>query len=336
MNLESMVSELRPAVEKDLQRIVEKFIPADDELKSMVSYHFGWEGEGAGQSAQGKRIRPQLILLPLMVSQMNWEKALPAASAVEIVHNFSLIHDDIQDQSVLRRGRPTLWTRWGIAQAINTGDFLYTLAYSSLLELQGSYSSSVCLEAVDLLSSACVQLTRGQYLDLANENEKSIPMDDYWIMVGGKTAALLGFCTAMGALLCGFSGSKRNAAYSFGYQLGLAFQVVDDWLGIWGDAAQTGKSNASDLLSGKKSLPVLYGLEVDGPFSQRWNQGSLSADEIPQMVAYLDEAGVEQRIHKVADQKTQEAMSALQEFIPDPIQSAPLVELANQLLGRSQ
>ena len=136
MRLQDYIQVMRPAVEDELRKMIHRSVPAEyPELRAMLEYHMGWEGEGAGPDAQGKRIRPLLGLLSAEAAGGSWRDALPVAVAVELLHNFSLIHDDIQDNSPLRRSRPTVWVKWGIAQAINAGDVLFTLAFLSLQDL---------------------------------------------------------------------------------------------------------------------------------------------------------------------------------------------------------
>src|SRR4030067_283120 len=142
----------------------------------MVAYHLGWEGDGAGSDARGKRIRPLLVVLACAAAGGDWGKALPAAAAVELVHNFSLIHDDIQDNSPLRRGRTTVWKHWGIPQAINAGDAMLTLAHLSALRLANTISAEVAIQAATIFQQACLQLTKGQYLDLSYENRRPLSL----------------------------------------------------------------------------------------------------------------------------------------------------------------
>ncbi|HEX2979271.1 MAG TPA: polyprenyl synthetase family protein, partial [Anaerolineaceae bacterium] len=249
MTLATYTELMRPAVEDELHRVVDAVFAIQPELHSMLAYHLGWEGDGAGSQAQGKRIRPLLVLLATNAAGGEWESALPAAAAVELIHNFSLIHDDIQDRSPLRHGRPTVWVRWGAAQAINAGDVMFTLAHLALFRLASALAPAAVLDAARVLDQACMNLTEGQYLDLSYEKRLDLAERDYWPMVGGKTAALLGCCVELGALVAGAEPAIRADFRQFGISLGLAVQAWDDWLGIWGDAALTGKSTESDLVS---------------------------------------------------------------------------------------
>jgi geranylgeranyl diphosphate synthase, type I len=239
-------------------------VPAEyPELRGCSLTTWGGKAKAPAAEAQGKRIRPLLVLLSAEAAGGPWRKALPSAAAVELLHNFSLVHDDIQDQSPLRRSRPTVWVKWGIAQAINAGDVLFTLSFLSLQRLLDALPSEDVLLSSRLLQQTCLRLTEGQYLDISYE-KRNLPMEAYWPMIGGKTAALISCCTELGAVAAGADEHRRAAFHAYGDNLGLAFQVLDDWLGIWGDAGQTGKSVESDLASGKKTLPVLYAIGKDG------------------------------------------------------------------------
>jgi geranylgeranyl diphosphate synthase, type I len=337
MNLQEYIRVMRPAIEEELQRMIHQSVSSDyPELRAMLDYHMGWEGEGAGPEAQGKRIRPLLVLLSAAAAGGNWRDALPAAAAVELLHNFSLVHDDIQDNSPLRRSRPTVWVKWGVAQAINAGDVLFTLAFLSLQELSRVLPSDAVLQASRLLQQTCLRLTEGQYLDMSYETRGDLPLEAYWPMISGKTSALLGCCAELGALAGGADQPHREFFREYGYSLGLAFQVLDDWLGIWGDVALTGKSTDSDLVSGKKSFPVIYALSKNGVFAERWAKGPIMPDEVTGVVAMLDAEGAGDYTLETASRLTSQAMQALCKAAGEPRQVAceALEELTRALLAR--
>jgi geranylgeranyl diphosphate synthase type I len=196
--------------------------------------------------------------------------ALPAACAVELLHNFSLVHDDIQDSSEIRRGRDTIWKLWGIPQAINIGDALLNLAYLSVYRLQKSISTERMKLIQFTLQNTCLELTKGQHLDIAYETKNEIPVELYIQMINGKTAALISASFKIGALVAGASETELEVMEKLGNSLGLAFQIQDDYLGIWGDERVTGKSIYSDLISKKKTYPVILGINNKKTFSETW------------------------------------------------------------------
>ncbi len=335
MALEQYFQSWLPKIEAELQSAVDR---TDGngmvDLRDMLAYHMGWDGPGAGTEARGKRIRPMLLLLTTAAAGGEWKTALPAACAVELVHNFSLIHDDIEDKGELRRGRPTVWKKWGIAQATNAGDAMFALAHLELLRLSDSLPASVALAASKSLNQTCLHLTQGQFLDLAFEQRLDVSADEYWHMIKGKTSALLAACTEIGALITLCPEQVCQAYKQFGDNLGLAFQAQDDLLGIWGDAGLTGKSNASDLVSNKKTLPVLFGLNNQGKFFHRWLQGPISPDEAPAIASLLADEGAREYTWQLVDQLTEQAIQALDFAHPQGEAGDALLELAYYLLQR--
>jgi geranylgeranyl diphosphate synthase type I len=227
-----------------------------------------------------------------------------------------------------------VWTKWGIPQAINAGDTMFALAHMALEGLEKTASAKVYLEAARLLPRTSLQLTQGQHLDLAYETAANVDTQAYWPMIWGKTAALIATCARLGALVAGAEGAKLKAYMVFGEKLGLAFQVHDDLLGIWGNAAVTGKSVHSDLLSGKKSLPVLFALEKSGEFAKRWTQG-VTPENVDEIAALLDAEGGRDFTRQQAEKLTTEAIEALQTAKPEADAGAALIELAEEL-GRRE
>jgi geranylgeranyl diphosphate synthase, type I len=331
-----LVHEILPAVENELRRqIVRLDAPHTAPFHEMLTYHMGWSGEGAGPDASGKRIRPLLLLLTVAACGADWNPALPAAAAVELVHSFSLLHDDIQDNSKVRRGRPAVWVKWGAPMAINVGDAMLILANKSILDIALGYPPDAVTKATLILQDACLALTEGQFLDMSFQTRTDLRVEDYWPMVAGKTAALLACCCHLGALLGGADEATQDSYRSFGHYLGLAFQLQDDLLGIWGDEAVTGKSAASDLVEGKKSLPVLVGLSKDGKFAQRWRQGPITAAELPELARFLASEGSYEYTHDAARQMTDLALASLREADPRGEAAEALSGLADRLLKRN-
>ena len=181
---------------------------------------------------------------------------------MELGHNFSLVHDDIEDRDVERRHRATLWTVFGVAQAINTGDTLFTLSRMALHRLSDlGFSDAKVLALMRLYDETCLALCEGQFMDIwSAEHDERLSVDFYFDMIGRKTAALIAASVKAGALLATDDQDVIDAYHGFGWSLGIAFQLNDDLLGIWGDEQSTGKE-PSDLAKHKKTLPVIYALE---------------------------------------------------------------------------
>jgi geranylgeranyl diphosphate synthase type I len=335
MSLKTFSDAALPAIEGELQRTIARLNePRTQPFQEMLTYHMGWSGEGAGPAATGKRIRPMLTLLSCAACGADWKIALPAAAAIELIHNFSLVHDDIQDNSDTRRGRLTVWKKWNMPQAITAGDALFVLAQLALLETKGAVASDQTLQTVQILQEACLALCSGQYLDISYETRQDLTVEDYWPMISGKTAALLSACTQVGAVLGGADEELQEAYRNFGHYLGLAFQVQDDLLGIWGDSALTGKSTESDLVAGKKSLPVLFGIGKNGRFAKRWGEGPIRVEEVAALSEQLTEEGARLYTQEMADQMTDLALQSLREADPAGEAGEALFEMARMLLNR--
>ncbi len=335
MSLSSFSAKFLPALENQLKNVI-ALVDGDryGQLHTILEYHMGWQETSSATKASGKRIRPLLLLLTCEAAGGAWKKALPAASAVELVHNFSLMHDDIEDNSPLRRGRETVWKRWGVAQALNAGDAMFTLAHTVMLQLSQTSTLTTSIEGARILQESCLKLTQGQFLDISYEGQNQLTIEDYWPMVSGKTAALLAACTELGALIAGVTLERQTSFREFGHHLGLAFQVQDDLLGVWGDVALTGKSAESDLLTGKKSLPVLYGLSQRGEFGRRWLQGAVQAEEVPLLAKQLESEGGRGYTQTIANQLTEQALIHLQSAQPQGDAGKALRDLADLLLNR--
>ncbi|MDQ2728322.1 MAG: polyprenyl synthetase family protein [Actinomycetota bacterium] len=232
------------------------------DIRRLVSYHMGWT-DTSGQPTEshgGKGIRPALALLSAEAAWAEATISVPGAVALELIHNFSLIHDDIIDGDTKRHHRPTVWSVWGIGSAIIAGDALEALAHQVLLEGASPHVSA----ASAALAEATAAMIAGQADDLAFEGRRTVTVEECMAMSAAKTGALLGAATSIGAVLAGASPATVGALRDFGAHLGLAFQAVDDLLGIWGDPARTGKPAGNDLRQRKKSMPVVSALGAGG------------------------------------------------------------------------
>ncbi|WP_189134185.1 polyprenyl synthetase family protein [Wenjunlia tyrosinilytica] len=236
-------------------------------MDTVAAYHFGWiDADGKPAHGDGgKAVRPALALLSAEVTGASPEVGVPGAVAVELVHNFSLLHDDLMDGDEQRRHRDTVWKVHGPAQAILVGDALFALAFEILLE-SGTAEGA---RAARRLTVASRKLIDGQAQDISYEHRDRVTVEECLEMEGNKTGALLACAVSIGAVLGGADDETADALEEYGYRLGLAFQAVDDLLGIWGDPAATGKQTWSDLRQRKKSLPVVAALAAGGPASDR-------------------------------------------------------------------
>src|SRR5271157_763391 len=335
MSLNEYTKLMLPTIESELQRQAARLNePHLHPFYEMLTYHMGWTGEGAGPDATGKRIRPLVVLLVVASRKSEWLHASPAAAAIELVHNFSLVHDDIQDNSDKRRGRTTVWKKWDMPQAINVGDALFVISNQAILDLAKNYSANIVVRAASVIHNACLDLTRGQYLDMAYENRNDLSIEDYWKMIEGKTASLISACTQVGAILGGTDDRTIEQYRIFGRDLGLAFQVQDDILGIWGNEALTGKSTAGDLVEGKNSLPILYGISQKGKFAQRWNASAIQPEEVAEVAQMLVSEGARDYAQHEAQRLTNQAIGTLDKINPKNEAGYALVDLTNKLLNR--
>jgi geranylgeranyl diphosphate synthase type I len=303
------------------------------ELVEIFRYHLGLDDD---PEKQGKRIRPLLTLLCAEGSGGEWKSALPAAFAIELIHNFSLIHDDIEDNGLTRRSKDTVWVKWGLPKGLNAGDAMFASAFIVINELKKKFNSDVAIDAVELLSSTCLKLTAGQHLDIDFEKRETVDINEYYEMIAGKTAALLACCTQMGALLGGMDKEGQLHYSRFGNELGMAFQIYDDWLGIWGDPKITGKSVSSDLIEGKKSFPILVGMRKSKKFLSKWQGKPISSEEAGQLSIWLREDGVEESVKNEINLWNQRALASLNSLRCEGNIKTALTELANKLLMRNK
>lgn len=285
-----ILAEHRNALEEALKAAVgDSGMP----LESASRYVMGWEDElGRPADAGGKRIRPALCLQAALAFGGRLEEALPGAVAVELVHNFSLVHDEVQDHDAERHHRPTLWALLGEGQAINVGDFLYARAIRALVAGPGGLNRRMA--ALDVLNDAITRMIDGQWHDIAFESREQVSVDDYLAMVAGKTGALLSAPLRIGALLAGASDEDASSIGRWGALVGAAFQAHDDYLGIWGDPGETGKSNTNDIARRKKSLPIVHALsspDVSAIVQRVYAQAEIDERDIADVVAALEDAG---------------------------------------------
>lgn len=335
--LSTLMQSMIPAVEREMRSVLLAEEQTSDLFYGMMHYHLGWVDEQLRtvQAGSGKRVRPLLCLLVTSSAGGDWQQAVPGGSAIELIHNFSLIHDDIQDASVTRRGRPTLWQIWGASQAINSGDAMFSLAHVALSRmLERDVPAEVVVHGLRRLDETCVDLTIGQYLDMSFESKLEVTVEEYLEMIEGKTAALLAFSAELGARVAQQSPEIVQHYALFGRELGLAFQVRDDILGIWGDETVIGKSSATDIDTRKKSLPVLFGLEQSAELRRLYATDESGDDFIRQVVAVLDSVGARQVAESHEESYASSALGHLQAAQPQGEAADALRQLTELLLDR--
>lgn len=322
-------------IDREIARWLNQFDLAA-EFSGMMQYQLGYVNDSLARepSTTAKRFRPALCLLACETVGGDPRDALTAAAAIELLHNFSLVHDDIEDRDVARRHRPTVWKVWGEPQAINTGDGMFALAGRCILA--ASSDPDVTLALAGAFQETSLFLTDGQYLDMSFEGRQDVSPAEYLQMIAMKTATLVGFSLWSGALLGGAGDDTRHALRRFGLELGKAFQIWDDVMGIWGAPAVTGKEPATDLRNRKKTLPVLLALEHGDADQQEAVRRFLrrDADDINSVLEALQRAGARQLSEQTIQAHLRAALAALDEAMIDSARREDLQDVAQELAGQ--
>ncbi|MCC7106969.1 MAG: polyprenyl synthetase family protein [Chloroflexi bacterium] len=335
------LSELGGELDRWLAAALDRWGPRAERFHGMLAYPLGWTDERLVRLAEpapaGKRLRPCLTMLVCEAICGDAGRALPAAAAVELVHNFSLVHDDIQDQSDTRRARPTVWSNWGMAQAINVGDSLFALAELALMSASGVDPARV-LECGRVLNSACLRLVEGQFRDLDLQASGKASFAAYEQMIAGKTGALIECSARLGAIFGGADGATVEGIAEYARALGAAFQYQDDYLGMWGDPGVTGKPADTDLKTRKQSLPVVLALDERGPVAERFRALFTQPSEITDDVAAaarrcLDDLDIRRRVELLVEERHRHAVEVMPRLQP-AVRTAALASLVDVLLAR--
>lgn len=278
-------------------------------LAGMVLYHLGYADldlnpVDPGTSDRGKRIRPTVTLLVAGTAGGDPVQAAPVAAAIELLHNFTLIHDDIQDESATRRHRPTIWHTWGAKQAINAGDALFAVAHLPLLQLPAyGVSADRTLVILEAFERMTIEIVAGQTLDLGFETRGDVTADAYLEMISGKTSAIIRFAAWAGAVIAGADDAAAARWAEFGLELGLGFQIHDDLLGIWGTQAETGKRQADDIRRRKRSYPFLLLRErletlAQAELNAIYAQEIVSEDAVARILGLMDTRDVKRDVER--------------------------------------
>ncbi|GAA2456688.1 family 2 encapsulin nanocompartment cargo protein polyprenyl transferase [Streptomyces mauvecolor] len=307
-------------------------------MRRVAMYHFGWEhadGTPAGGQA-GKAIRPALVLAAATALGGRPETAVQAAAAVELVHNFTLLHDDVIDEDATRRHRPTAWTVFGTPDAIVVGDALLALALRLIADDDHPASSAASAR----LAACVIELCAGQQADCAFEHRgpQDVSLDECLDMAMAKTGALLGCACALGALYAGAGEEEVAAMDAFGREAGLAFQLIDDLIGIWGDPGRTGKPVGADLAAHKKSLPVVAALGSGTPAAAdlaELYRAPMGAAAVRRAAEAVDLAGGRDWAQIHAADRMARAVDHLSRAVPDPTAAGDLLALAEFVTRRT-
>ena len=277
------LSELESRYLPRVQAYLSDAVGTQTEISPLLRYHMGWTNlKGVAEAGPaGKSLRPILCLVACEMAGGEWSTAIPAAAALELIHNFSLIHDDIQDGDFTRRSRPTLWSEWGVAKAVNAGNTMRVIADKAMLELkQGEGDSGTAIKAALEGTLRCLDMIEGQYMDMSFEGSTRVSVANYLDMVGRKTGALIESAMYIGALIA--TGNKQTASEfgKCGRNLGVAFQIRDDYLGVWGNPQNTGKPVGSDIKRKKKSLPTVYMFNQASKNDLKWLETAYSQKDL--------------------------------------------------------
>lgn len=315
----------------------------DGLLYDMLRYHLGWVDEHgkALKSSGGKRIRPALCLFACESLGGKAEQALFAATALELVHNFSLIHDDIQDGDMERHHRPTVWYVWGHSRGVDAGVAMHALANLALTAvLAPELAVEKQLKISRLITQACLQMIEGQVLDVTYEQKPAVRVNEYLTMIEKKTGALVETPLHVGALIATEEPQQVAAMRAFGHELGRLFQIRDDMLGVWGEPEKTGKPAGSDIHRRKKSLPIVHALATaGGAAKERLTQiyrsdHPLTGEDVNAVVGVLDEIGTPKFCADLAKEHAALSLEALRSLELAPGVRRECEELTQFLLER--
>jgi geranylgeranyl diphosphate synthase type I len=306
-------------------------------VRQPAAYHLGFtDADGRPVDANsGKHVRAALALLSARAVGADEATAVPGAVAIELVHNFSLLHDDVIDNDRERRHRPTVWTVYGVGSAIVTGDAMQLLAMQLLLERGGTG-----VDAARVLLDATATMIEGEADDIAFESDPDVSLERCLRMASAKTGALLGCAAAIGAVLAGAPDTQVAALTEFGLHLGLAFQAVDDLLGIWGEPEITGKPVWSDLRQSKKTIPVTAAIaKAAGHADELRRLLAASADsehDARRAAELVERCGGRRFTEDTANEHLTAALTALERADPEPDAAGELVELARFVVARDR
>jgi geranylgeranyl diphosphate synthase type I len=340
--LPAMFARYKDLVEQELSRSV----PGSDEadVHVLLRYHLGWvdrHGEPAESPvSQGKALRPTLCLFACEALSGETDRAQPGAAALELIHNFSLVHDDIQDRDLERRHQPTVWSLWGIPRALVAGNAMQSVGDLALLGAARRKSPpETVLKVSEILTAAYLEMIEGQCQDMAFESRSDINTEEYLKMIALKTGALIRSGLEIGALLAGGDATTVEAFRQFGSYLGRAFQVRDDFLGIWGDETTIGKAAGNDIRRRKKSFPVVIAFsqahgQARDDLMRIYQKEELDEGDVLRVLAVLEEVGAREQAQRVTEAGAAAALTALDSIPLPPWARTEAEELVDYLAWR--
>lgn len=325
-------------------RALQSAMPRDrkQDLYNMLRYHMGWVDEKGHPTngTSGKALRPVLCLLACESSGGTVEQAMPAAVALELIHNFSLVHDDIQDGDKERHGRPTVWCAWSMPKALVAGNAMRVLADMALWGLlQEGVGYSKAVEASNLLVQGYMEMIEGQYMDLRFEDSIYTTVEDYLSLISLKTGALIRCSLELGALIGCQDTRVRSAFRLCGEHLGRAFQIRDDYLGVWGNEEMTGKAVGADILRKKKSFPVVYTLENARGEDKKtlldiYSKAKLDRSDAARVLSIMEKVDAREHSDSMAQDSCGKALQALGDANLPASTREKFEQLSNFLLAR--
>ncbi len=331
-----------PEIEEELKKNIQELSPKYKGMYDQMRYFFGWQDEEGkpvdDRKAQGKRFRPTLCLLVCESICGRYKQALSAAAAIELFHNFTLIHDDIEDHDEYRRHKKTVWKIWGVEQAINTGDAMFVLAQQSgIRNKEFGISKEKSLKVIKALNQTFLKVIEGQYLDIGFEERIDVSVPEYLEMNMMKTAELVSGACKTGAILACNDQKMIDLWQDFGLNFGLAYQIYDDVCSIWEKEENTGKPKAGDIRKKKKTLPVLYALEKleqkdKEKIMKIYKKDKLDDTDINEVIGLLDKVNAKKYTMDIVIGYKQKALDILKKIKIDKINKEEISKLVEELI----
>ena len=289
----------------------------------------------------GKSIRPLLCITTYSASKIHNSKFIQPSLSLEYIHNFSLIHDDIQDNDEFRHNKPTVWKVWGKPKALTFGNILHNLAYLKLSREQTELSKEQVIKISQILNSATLEMIEGQYLDIHFETEKNITENQYLNMISKKTGALLSASVNIGSIIGNYKTKDMHILNKFSESLGYLFQITDDILGIWGNSSKTGKPVGSDIINRKKSLPIIHCKNQLNhndliKFEKIYSSNKTESDDVEKILDFLNSTNTKSYLNQLTIKYYESCIEYLDETSLNEEEITPLKFIVENLVSREK